>query len=61
MVASGNVGRFVRPPVFEVGFNQNQNPLQDQSYLISKILDYKFLGNCAPTPPLCQHFALSEK
>ena len=20
-----------------------------------------FLGNCAPTPPLCQHFALSEK
>ena len=36
MVASGNVGRFVRRPVFEVGFNQNQNPLQDQSYLISK-------------------------
>ena len=24
--ASGNVGRFVRRPVFEVGFNQNQNP-----------------------------------
>ena len=23
MIASGNVGRFVRPPVFEVGFNQN--------------------------------------
>ena len=20
-----------------------------------------FLGNCPPTPPLCQHFALSEK
>ena len=24
--ASGNVGRFVRRPVFEVGFKQNQNP-----------------------------------
>ena len=22
---------------------------------------YKFLGNCPPTPPLNQHFALSEK
>ena len=26
MVASGNVCRFVRRPVFAVGFNQNQNP-----------------------------------
>ena len=26
MVASGNVSLFVRRPVFEVGFNQNQNP-----------------------------------
>ena len=22
---------------------------------------YTFLGNCPPTPPLSQHFALSEK
>jgi len=22
---------------------------------------YKILGNCPPTPPLCQHPALSEK
>ena len=22
---------------------------------------YMFLGNCPPTPPLSQHFALSEK
>ena len=36
MVASGNVGRFVRRLVFEVGFNQNQNPFWYQSNLISK-------------------------
>ena len=23
--------------------------------------DYTFLGNCPPTPPLSQHFALIEK
>ena len=23
--------------------------------------DYTFLGNCPPSPPLSQHFALSEK
>ena len=23
--------------------------------------DYKFLGNCPPSPTLSQHFALSEK
>ena len=29
---------------------------------INKIGDqFKFLGNCPPTPPLTQHFALSEK
>ena len=28
----------------------------------SVVLDhYKFLGNYAPTPPLSQHFVLSEK
>ena len=27
-----------------------------------KFLDYyTFLGNCPPTPPLSQHFTLSEK
>ena len=23
--------------------------------------EFRFLGNCPPTPPLIQHFALSEK
>ena len=31
---------------------RSQNPLLDY---------YAFLGNCIPTPPQCQHFALSEK
>ena len=26
-----------------------------------KVDHYTFLGNCPPTPPLSQHFALSEK
>ena len=23
--------------------------------------EFRFLGNCPPTPPLSQHYALSEK
>ena len=29
--------------------------------IVKNLDDYTFLGNCPPTPPLCQHFALSEK
>ena len=45
--------------------NLNSNLVLTLGYLNpalnNSVLDYKFLGNCAPTPPLCQHFALSEK
>ena len=45
--------------------NLNSNLVRTLSYLNPALnnsaLDYKFLGNCAPTPPLCKHFNLNEK
>ena len=34
----------------------------NNNIIVDKILDqFRFLGNCPPTPPLIHHFALSEK
>ena len=42
-----------------------QRWVQSQNYVIPKIEktdhSFTFLGICPPTPPLSQHFALSEK
>ena len=37
-------------------------PLPQTCYVVANQEDqFRFLGNCPPTPPLTQHFALSEK
>ena len=37
-------------------------PKTSQSITREEIMDqFRFLGNCPPTPPLAQHFAPSEK
>ena len=36
-------------------------PLNKANYLEEKRDQFRFLGNYPPTPPLSQHFALSEK
>ena len=44
-----------------------QSPVKDVIISMSQVWDnknldhYMFLGNCLPTPPLSQHFALSER
>ena len=34
---------------------------ESRLYRVVALDHYTFLGNCPPTPPLSQHFALSEK
>ena len=31
------------------------------SFTLQTAVQFRFLGNCPPTPPLIQHFALSER
>ena len=52
IIAPGDTTKTAGMPL---GKSQN-NPRKYQ-----KLDQYRFLGNCPPTPPLSQHFALSEK
>ena len=39
----------------------NERPIQQGVVILLLTLDqYAFLGNCPPTPPLIQHFALTN-
>ena len=55
-------------PLGETLENCSQLPLfvlfiykHEQNKSKRKADQFRFLGNCAPTPPLSHHFALSEK
>ena len=39
----------------------NEEIAPETREIVKNLADYTFLGNCPPTPPLCQPFALSEK
>ena len=34
--------------------------IQDDNHDKENVDQYQFLGNCAPTPPLTQHFIISK-